>query len=375
MATGNYNATRFNPATTGDAGQTTPLYDTGSAEEWLFGPNSIWNFMFGPQSLVGGLTAPRPPQDPNTPVGGRQGDFDPRITPNQIDPYLAELREYHGAGLIPDHEFFQLQERLVNSLNLGYDELQTLMDYIRGRADYTRQTNDYNTAQARFETARTGALSDIDRIQGEFDPILKARVEGLRNLYITDPTTGAPTDQLSIAKVRSSQQYGNMLAAAEGAINRDVEQGRRTAQLGQVSRGVAGSGKLQAGVRAIEQAGAEGRGRLFRDLPGLVGGDLASAEQNYMNFLNDVSARRRAVEGGDLGSALSLGQYAQSLADARPSSFEPLGTGLDVTSLRVGNQRADVGLLINALLGAAGIAQDGMSSATSLLGGFLPGGG
>jgi hypothetical protein len=266
------------------------------------------------------------------------------------------IREQASAGNLSqaDIEIFSSQVTASEDPNSGIS-IERLQQTIRdaGQAGEDRKI---------FETTRDDTRKRLGEIETTYRPEIERQFGELKGLYDQGPSG----EMLNLGRVRNSAQYGAALAAGENAINRDVQMGRRQAQTAQVARGVSSSGKLGSLVRGMESQGAESRGRLQAGAATDILGERNNAFDRLRGFDTDIMNARRASETGnfDLSNQIRSTDY-----------FGPRATGMDISALRTGQERADLGLALNFIQSLIGGAQQSMNTGVSAISAFMPGGG
>ena len=214
-----------------------------------------------------------------------------------------------------------------------------------------------------FEGTRDDTRRRLGELETQYRPEIERRYKEVEGLYDKGPNNQS---FLNLGRVRNSAEYGAALAAGENAINQDVQMGRRQAQTAQVSRGVSSSGKLGSTVRGMEAQGAEAKGRLSAGIAGDLLGARNDAFDRLRGFDTDILNARRSNELGnfDLANNLSGADY-----------FSPRGTGMDISALRMGQERADLGLALDFIQSLMAQGQQAANTGVSAISSFIPGGG
>jgi len=317
---------------------------------------AILQAIFGP---------PRNPYaDTGSPTGGYQGFGDARSSEEQRQAAIQKLQYYTQRFELTDADLAHFYAQIKRSEVEGGPNIDVIMEAIDAAAGNTRAMQDRDEAKRIQDQTRTETLAGLQRIEKEFGGRIDRPMREIDALYDKGPDGGV----LNLGKVRSSAEYGAGLAAGENAINADIELGRRQGRMAQAARGVSTSGKLGSMVRAVEQQGAESKGRLQSGIVNDVIAARTQAEQNALGFREGLINARSAANVGDFGRSLQLGDYARGLGQSS-NFFGPGGTALDIQGARIGNERANIGMALNFIQNLMAQGQQGMNSMMSLIGG------
>jgi hypothetical protein len=269
------------------------------------------------------------------------------------------LREY---AFNPDVGLSQGEiDFLTSQINASEDPNSGIN--IEELANQIRKAGEGAQGRRIFEGTRDDTRRRLGEIETQYRPEIERRYKAVQGLYDKGPNN---QEFLNLGRVRNSAEYGAALAAGENAINQDVQMGRRQAQTAQVSRGVSSSGKLGSAVRGMETQGAEAKGRLSAGIAGDILGVRDSAFDRLRGFDTDIMNARRANELGnfDLANNLKGADY-----------FGPRGTGMDISALRMGQERADLGMALDFIQSMMSQGQQSANTGISAISAFMPGGG
>lgn len=267
------------------------------------------------------------------------------------------LTELQGKGFLTPSQVQSFRDLITASEdpNRGVD----LLD-LMGRMEEASQSAQ---GESIFNQTREDTMRRLGELETTYRPEIQRRYQEVEGLYDKGPNNQS---LLNLGRVRNSAEYGAALAAGENAINQDVQMGRRQAQTAQVSRGVASSGKLGSLVRGMESQGAEAKGRLSAGVAGDILGARDSAFDRLRGFDTDILNARRGAGTGDFSLAGNL---------SGPDYFGAHGTGMDISALRLGQERANLGLALDFIQSMMSQGQQAANTGVSAISAFMPGGG
>lgn len=307
------------------------------------------------------LFAPQPPTDvrtafENAPLGtpGSVTGTDVLWTPEYHRILNEELNQALWNKQIGQGDYDYLLHTLQRSQGspaAWRDQFQTALQSFRDEG--TRAETDASRAAAK--TAATTGLNEYERFTR---PILQQEADRFNKIF-------APGS----SGLRSDAEFARFLSDAQGAINSEVNAVRLGASQANASRGVAQSGKVTDQVMKAGILGGESRGRIEQEAFGLARDGRRQANLDLSGFLGDLGERRTAVEAGNYEMGMGL------LGKGNPFLGQNFGMGpatsIDLRALDIGNDRANIALVLQGLLGIGGMANNTLGTVM----GALPGGG
>lgn len=287
----------------------------------------------------------------NTPFGqggslsGPEAQWSPRL--QQL--YNEQLNQALWGGRIDQDTYNILENRIHNAVG-SPDQFDVMMNTA-----FDRFAGNQSLGRMR-ETATRG----LDEYEGRMRPYLEGQVGRYDRIF------GKP-GQKGLG-LRSDAEFANFLSGAQNSINADINATRIAASKGNASRGVQQSGKVTDQLQRAQFLGREQQLGAERGAFQVAQQGRDTAYGQLGDFLTDLNQRRIANE-----SALQSGQLAFAPLGQQRFS-QGVGTSADLRALDIGNDRANIGLLVQSLLGFGNLANQGMGQASSMIGQFMPGG-
>ena len=167
------------------------------------------------------------------------------------------------------------------------------------------------------------------------------------------------------SKLRSDQELGDALASAEGTINADLLRGKSQLSRNLAVRGVASSGKASGLARGLEERGAITRAGTFNEFSDQARSLRDRYDTERQRLSSDRDAAFTAADTGNF-------QMGYNLLGRNPDYAAPIATALDTAGLRIGNQRANLGFLLDNIYRGASLGVNAGGTALQGVQGFLP---
>ena len=328
------------------------------AEDGLWDPKWLYN----PLGFISDEIARQPanPTDNTTAPGGM------RANATDYNRVNEAINTAFTSGKISEAEYTSLTQRLNNHWTEGDGSLAFILE---GELGQTIQNNESRTTtdadRARYEAGLTEGRANLDRYEQE----IGGQIQGDISRYQGILSSGGG--------LKTDAEYSKIMREAEDTLATQLQTVHANAAKSMSDAGLRSAGKGGGNAAYIaDQQAFQGKANVATGLMADARTRLTDAQQRNQQFQGGVMDARNQLNSGYLPSITSLGQYKSGIGTMNP--FQSYATGLDVSSLGIGQRLGRQALNQQETLGILGIganlASSGMQSGTQLLGMIRPGG-
>lgn len=325
-------------------------------QDWWVGPNSFLNWLVGPGSLLGGnfnwgdaagIGQGGQPGQPNSLFG--VPEFNPPITEAYATSITDQLGKYWQDGLVTQQQHDIFNNQIANAIKSNNrSELEAILQQMTAAAEQ-------NTLTQKNEQVRQGVYGSTNYLYDQYRPFYQQQLDRFNNL-VANPN-----------QMRTDSELGDALAAAEDTVNADILRGRSEISKGLATRGVSSSGKASSLARGLEERGAQARSGLFNTFQDQARTLRDRYQGGLESFDRDILEARTAADAGNF-------DRANTIVGRGPNYYAPTATGFDQIGLRLGQERANLGLFLDTIFRGAGLVNDSMNQGFQFLSSIAPGG-
>lgn len=264
----------------------------------------------------------------------------------------------HRGNLSADAQ--HLLNSMINRRDTDYSQFFTA---LQNQLEYSRNEQDRAAARESQARATREGLTGLDKWYEGYKPTLQRDINYWGGILGED----AAGNKVGPMNLRGDEGFAGALTSEESAINSAVRAAQKSASQGMSARGVAGSGKMQDIARKSYIEGAMQKDRLNTDFAAQARGNRSGAEAALSDLERDYGLGKSQIEGGNFNALTGLASYQNPYRNAAFGDFR--GTSTDMRGMNIGNDRANMALALQAILGFGEMANNSMSSIMGMFGG------